>query len=206
MKIEAYAASLPQDGGKPNEDAWLIVRGEIPCVAVCDGAGNAQRAAHKTLALFEKYFKASHLEEISSFPTWNRWVRSLDSALLGATETTFVAVSVLEGRALGACAGDSRLYHWSRDGKLTIPSEGASKKRVGSGEVEPAPVHFPLQRGDVLLLLSDGAWTPLNLTALRQVVARGTTRHLSELPTSILDLAGRTGRADDMTAVVLKVL
>lgn len=206
MKIECYAASLPQDGRTINEDAWLLLRGEPLCAALCDGAGDARRAAKRALQTFEKFYKASKPEELSIFPTWSRWVKTLDSSLLGGEQSTFLAVAVLEEKIVGTCAGDSRLYKITRDGEITIPTEGASKFRLGSGRAQPFPIHLPISKGDRLLLMSDGAWTPLNLYALKKVVAKSATKHFSELPPSILDEAGKSGRADDMTVVALKVL
>jgi len=41
---------------------------------------------------------------------------------------------------------------------------------------------------------------------LQKSVMAAAARHFSEVPQAILDAAGRTGRADDMTAVVLRLL
>lgn len=205
MKIECYAASLTQEGRKINEDAWLILRGDPLCVALCDGAGDARRAAKRALQTFEKFFKQAKREEIAAFPTWSRWVKLLDSSLLGGDQSTFIAIAVLEERIFGACVGDSRLYRVTRDGEISIPSEGAVKFRLGSGRVQPFPIFLPINRGDLLLLMSDGAWTPLNLYSLKKVVIRSATGHFSELASNILEAAGKAGRADDMTVIALKV-
>ena len=206
MRIECYAASLTQEGRKVNEDAWILLRGDPLCAALCDGAGDARRAAKRALQTFEKYYKQAKLEEIAVFPTWSRWVKLLDSSLLGGDQSTFIAIAVLEGKIVGTCVGDSRLYQVTRDGKISIPSERASKFRLGSGRVQPFPIHLPINRGDLLLLMSDGAWTPLNLYALKKVLTRSATRHFSELSSSILEEAGKAGRADDMTVITLKVI
>lgn len=206
MKIECYAASLTQEGRKVNEDAWLILRGNPLCAALCDGAGDARRAAKRALQTFEKYFKLATQEEIAIFATWSRWAKLLDSSLLGGDQSTFIAIAVLEGKIVGTCAGDSRLYKVTRDGQINILSEGASKFRLGSGQVQPFPIHLQVNRGDLFLLMSDGAWTPLNLYALKKVLTRSATRHFSELASSILEEAGKAGRADDMTAITLKVI
>jgi serine/threonine protein phosphatase PrpC len=206
MNIECYAASLTQEGRKVNEDAWLLMRGDPLCAALCDGAGDARRAAKRALQTFEKLFKQATLEEIAIFPTWVRWIKLLDSSLLGGDQSTFIAIAILEGKIVGTCAGDSRLYKVTREGDISIPSEGASKFRLGSGRVQPYPIHLPVNKGDLLLLMSDGAWTPLNLYALKKVITRSATRHFSELASSILEDAGKAGRADDMTVVTLKVI
>ena len=49
MRVEYFAASLPQQGRTQNEDAFLMERGERPFAALCDGAGNAERAAKRVL-------------------------------------------------------------------------------------------------------------------------------------------------------------
>lgn len=202
MTVECYAASRRQEGHSINQDAFLITRGTVPLIALCDGAGQAQQVARRALALLERLFKEADNESVAMFPSWVRWARTIDSALLGGAESTMVAVAVLEDRIAGTCVGDSRAYLWSRDGALRILSDGAAKHRLGSGRVEPFPIHAPFGRGDVVLLLSDGAWTPLSLHGLQRLVAGAALGGFADLPGRILDAAGRTGRADDMTVVV----
>jgi hypothetical protein len=52
--------------------------------------------------------------------------------------------------------------------------------------------------------MSNGAWTPLNISQLKKVVNKTLFGHLSELPPAILDEAGKNGRADDMTVIAIK--
>jgi hypothetical protein len=82
VRPECYAASRAQEGRSANEDAFLVGRGPIPCVALCDGAGNAQRAAKRVLTLFEKLFQDSTPEQIADERVWGGWIKLLDSALL----------------------------------------------------------------------------------------------------------------------------
>lgn len=206
VRPECYAASRPQEGRGTNEDAFLIGRGPIPCVALCDGAGNAQRAAKRVLTLFEKLFQDSNPEQIADERVWGRWITLLDSALLDGTQSTFVGVALLDGIAIGTCAGDSRAYLLDREGACRILTEGASKYRLGSGEATAFPIRQPLSTGDTLLLLSDGAWTPLGPYLLTKAVLGTMGRHFSEVPAAILDAAGRTGRADDMTVVAVRLV
>jgi hypothetical protein len=51
-KPEIYGLSKAQEGKKANEDSFIILRGEIPIVSVCDGAGNAEQVAKKVLRSF----------------------------------------------------------------------------------------------------------------------------------------------------------
>lgn len=203
--IECFAATRPQQGRTQNEDAFLIGRGERPFAALADGAGNAERAAKRVLALFEKLLGEATLDEITIPETWTKWVKLLDSSLLGGTQSTFVAVAFAGKEAVGTCVGDSRAYLINREGQCRIVTDGAAKHRLGSGQAQPFPVRLTLGPGEILLLLSDGAWTPLNLYALQKVVVSAAMKHFSDVPAEILDAAGRTGRADDQTCVALRL-
>jgi hypothetical protein len=46
---------------------------------------------------------------------------------------------------------------------------------------------------DILLLMSDGAWTPLSLGLLQRTVMGAAMQYFTEIPEAILDLAGRAG-------------
>ncbi len=105
----------------------------------------------------------------------------------------------------GTCVGDSRAYLINREGQCRIVTDAAAKHRLGSGQAQPFPVRLTLGAGDILLLLSDGAWAPLNLYALQRTVMSAVVRHFADVPAAILDAAGRTGRADDMTAVAMRL-
>ena len=105
-----YAATRPQEGRTCNEDAFVIDHGAVPYAALCDGAGNALHAAKRALMLFEKLFRDSQPEQIAEESIWGRWIKLLDSSLLGGTQTTFVGIALFNGTAIGGCAGDSRAY------------------------------------------------------------------------------------------------
>ena len=203
--MELFSSSRTQDGRTSNEDAYLVGRGSMPYAALCDGSGNAGQIAKRALKILEGLLAQASIEEIELFPTWVNWTRLMDSALLGGPQSTFVAVAAIKDRAVGVCVGDSRLYHLPFGGEIQILTEEASKFRLGSGEVVPFPIHQRINRGDILLLMSDGAWTPLNLPKLRNLWSRSLSLHFSEFPAKILNEAGRSGRADDMTVVALKV-
>jgi serine/threonine protein phosphatase PrpC len=201
---ERYAATMPQEGRRANEDAFLIGHGAVPFVALADGAGNAEQAAVRVLRQFKRLFEEADADALGRFPTWQGWVKVLDSLVLGGPQSTFVGAALLEERVVGTCVGDSRAYLRDRDGRVRVLTEGASKQRLGSGRSEPFPIHERLAPSETLILLTDGAWTPLSLNRLTQVLARHALGPLSDLPSAILEAAGRTGRADDMTAVVAR--
>jgi serine/threonine protein phosphatase PrpC len=171
---------------------------------LCDGAGNAELSAKRALSFFEKLFKETNRDDMERFSTWIQWIKLLDSSLLGGNQSTFIAIAALEERYVGACVGDSRAYLRDKDGQIHLIAENAVDHRLGSGNVDPVPIYIPFNRGDVVLLMSDGAWTPLNISDLKKVINKSLFGHLSELPPAILGEAGKNGRADDMTVIAMK--
>jgi serine/threonine protein phosphatase PrpC len=198
-----FAATRPADGHSANEDAFLV-RGasDRSLLALADGAGAAEQAARRVIRRLEGLAGPAEAESLRCFPTWAGWMRLLDAELRGRAESTLVAAAVLEGRIVGSCVGDSRAYLWNREGDLRILTDGADKRRLGSGRIAPFPLHVPFAHGELLLLLSDGAWTQLSLPRLRTIISGFALGRTAELPDAILREASRTGRADDMTVVV----
>jgi serine/threonine protein phosphatase PrpC len=206
VKPECYAATRSQQGRTQNEDAFLIETADRPFAALADGAGNAERAAKRVLAMFEKLLNETPPDQITEADTWTKWVKLLDSFLLGGAQSTFLALALVANEAVGVCVGDSRAYLINREGECRIVTEGASKYRLGSGQAGAFPIRLTLRAGETVLLLSDGAWTPLNAYAVQKAVAKVAVGHFSEVPVAILDAAGRTGRADDQTCVALRLV
>jgi len=202
MRVECYAASRAKDGAVANEDAYWISRQDGRVAALCDGAGNAQQCGGRAVRLFSEVVQSGTLE-IQRFPAWTRWLKSMDASMAGGAQATFVGVAALEDRLVGAWSGDSRAYLINEHG-CRILTEDAGR-RLGSGEAEPRPIHERLAHRDVILLMSDGAWTPLQPAAIQRTVMGLTTRHLSDVPPALLDLAGAKGRIDDMTVVAIRV-
>lgn len=202
---ETSATSLRRDGGSDNEDAFLIrtVPGGL-LVALADGAGTALLAARRVLRRIERSIADAGRDELTRFGSWKRWLHLADAELQGGCESTLVAVVVLGQGLFGAAVGDSRAYLWDRDGGLTILTAEADKHRLGSGRIEPFPIHARLARREILLLLSDGAWTPLPLERCRRTIASCALGPLARLPESILAESSRYGRADDMTAIAVR--
>jgi serine/threonine protein phosphatase PrpC len=114
--IQCYGATRPQQGRSQNEDAFLIRTGDRPFAALADGAGNAERAAKRILTMFEKLLGEATPDQIEDAGTWAKWVKLLDSSLLGGAQCTFVAATVEGHEVIGIFAGDSRLYHLTQEG------------------------------------------------------------------------------------------
>jgi serine/threonine protein phosphatase PrpC len=92
------------------------------------------------------------------------------------------------------------------EGPVRLLTGSAAKARLGSGETAPAVFRDVLAPRDVLLLASDGAWTPLGTAPLERAVRSMVTRPFADLPSAVLDEASRRGRADDMTVVALRLM
>jgi len=193
-----YAASLPQPG-HANEDAFFIGRLQsAPLVAVFDGQGNAEGAAKKAARQLERLYVDSkgHLD-------WMKTVKLLDSHQMGANKSTLVAASIAEDGVCICAVGDSRVY-LIRSGQASILTEGAGKQQLGSGNITPLIKELAVQDRDLLLLMTDGAWTRFSLYVLAQTVMKNLT-NLPELPHSILKQAARGGICDDMTVAAVLV-
>jgi serine/threonine protein phosphatase PrpC len=208
MPLEAVAATLSQEGRSANEDAFAIRAGDPPWIAIADGAGNAEQAAKRVLRGFEQMAVEARADPsgaglgLAAWPTWDRGLRALDAGSAGGSESTFAGVALVDERLVGAVVGDSRVYVWRRDGALEWVSAGAGKHRLGSGGAQPFPLHLGFERGDLVLLLTDGAWSPMSTSHLQVTIARSALSPLAEVADRILALASRGGRGDDMTVVV----
>jgi serine/threonine protein phosphatase PrpC len=193
-----YAASVPQPG-RPNEDCFFVGRlSGAPLAAAFDGQGNSEGVAKKAARQLERLYTESQ-----GRLDWMKTARLLDSHLLGANKSTMVAVS-LAGDVVSICAvGDSRAY-LIRNGQANILTESASKQQLGSGSVRPLIKQFSAQDRDLVLLMTDGAWTRFSLYQLAQTVMKN-LMNLPELPNSILKQAAKGGVCDDMTVVAIVV-
>ncbi|HKS83528.1 MAG TPA: PP2C family serine/threonine-protein phosphatase [Candidatus Acidoferrales bacterium] len=208
MRLECFAASRPQQGRaeKDNEDAFLISLEDPAFAALCDGVGNPHRVAKKVLQAFQKLCRASTQHHIADPSTWTAWVRALDSGIEKEYFSTFAAVVILDTVAVGACAGNSRVFLVTREGDCRHITQGADRNTLGSGKAVPFPIRQPLQLGDTLLLLTDGAWAPLSLDLMKQIVSAEAPRHFFDVPKACLEVAARNGRTDDMTAIALRLV
>jgi len=208
MRTECFGQSRPQEGRQQtlNQDAFVIGRQPVPWMALCDGAGNAQSVARRALGLLEMRLQETPLGHLLRDDTWLRFAKGLDSALLRGPEATLVAAAVIGDQVIGVAAGDSRAYLTPFEGAVRLLSGSAAKARLGSGETAPAVFRDTLAVRDVLLLVSDGAWTPLGTAGLERAVRGMATKAFADLSSAVLDEASRRGRADDMTAVALRLL
>ncbi len=189
-----------------NQDAFLIGRSPVPWIALCDGAGNAQSVARRALVLLKARIDETPLAELLRDDTWLRWAESLDTALVGGPESTLVAAAVVGDQFIGVSAGNSRAYLVPFEGFVRLLTPSPAGARLGSGEMEPCIFRGALAARDILLLLSDGAWTPLGTFGIERSVRSMAMKTFVDLPAAVLDDASRHGRSDDMTAVALRLV
>ena len=134
---------------------------------------------------------------------WTRAAKLLDSHLLGANKSTMVVSSLVE-EVISICAvGDSRAY-LVRDGQASILTEGASKQKLGSGEIQPLIKEFGVRDRDLILLMTDGAWTHFSLHQLAQTVMKNLL-NLPDLPNSILKQSSKGSVWDAMTVAAIVI-
>lgn len=217
MKVESYAATRPQTGQSQNQDDFWISRGAFPTCGIADGSGNALKAARKVLALFSKLHadvEKSTPERLLEPDTWRNWIKLLDSSLLGGgTQSTFCAFTVggiieagkRKDVACGVAVGDSRLFVISKAGDVQIIT--GEKSRLGSGAAQAVTFKVEMESRCLLLLCTDGAYTPMPLSELQKIVVTKAVQHLSAVPIAVIERAAKYGNslADDATALVCRV-
>jgi len=127
---------------------------------------------------------------------------------MGGGQSTFVGVAVVDegkGSVVGGYAGDSRAYFIGEEGARLVTTE-SSPARLGSGKARASTITLTLQPRDVLLLMRDGAWTPLGGTyLLKKAVMKAAVEHFSAVPQAVPDFSACTGVDDDMTVVALRL-
>jgi hypothetical protein len=138
-RVECCAATRPQQGHSQNEDAFLIGRGDRPFAALCDGAGNAERAAKRVLALFEKLLNEATPDQVTAAETWTKWIKLLDSSLLGAPQSTFLVVAFAANEAVGVCVGGFASVSPEPRGPVPHPGrvQAAARERCSAAVPHP---------------------------------------------------------------------
>ena len=146
----------------------------------------------------------------------------------GGPATTLTLAMVVWPSAYIVHVGDSRVYHLrdgtlrrlTRDqtvGEVLVSEHGMPKEKaeqaglynvlasaVGALDMTPAVDFIPLQRGDALLLCTDGLTKHVNDARISEVMAGAADAEAG--CRSLIDLALAGGGSDNVTAVVARVL
>ncbi len=188
---------------------------------VCDGVGSADagaEAAQRSVKYITTNLK-SKPKSWSIEKSIHYFIESINSILYKESQVeyerselvTTLAMVVIEGNRLyGANVGDSRIY-LLRDGKLIQLSqdhtveeagyEGVLSAAIGMQEdIEPYYFENNLQKGDILLLCSDGLYTVLNEEEIVKYLPLGATRLVKTASKKVDD-----DLPDDTTAVVIEI-
>lgn len=227
MNIPASGHALPRRAGAACDDAWCLrQRGDTLVAALADGIGSSREggaAARRAVEMLVDYCLArprawSPRRALAEFSAQiNRHLHSESLERHGQPELTCTlsAVVVEGGRLYGCNVGDSPVLHWRR-GRLQTLSIAHSVAQPGmdhvltralglEATVEPHFFELELAEGDLVLLCSDGASTPLSLERLAELLSRRSTAR------TIVSSARAASEehpefADDASAVVLDIV
>lgn len=143
--------------------------------------------------------------------------------------TTLTLALILGGRVFTAHVGDSRLYVLSENGKLRLFTKDHSlvKRLVDLGEIteadaathpqrnvlyralgqtdalEPDLDQFKLDKGDLLLICSDGLWGVVDKAALKGIL-EDDGLDLDQKACVLVDAANQAGGPDNISVVLVK--
>jgi hypothetical protein len=200
MSIEVAGASRPR-AGHQNEDAWGPLQGPALGATVLDGAGEAARTALHSLQLA---FRRATLGSILAQGWWSRAAHQVDLGL--SSESTVVACAIVGGQLFGVSCGDSKVVVVEEAGAHLLTEK--ETPRLGSGRIEPEVLQERVSKGSIVVLMSDGTWNPLEVSAVERVVRAHLLRPVAEIAEALLaEASKRSGGSlvDDATVVVLRV-
>lgn len=192
-------ATRARQGRTTNGDAFHLDRGARPWVALADGgeaAGVARAVLADLTAAAPNHVAGAAAAVVAALAERLSAERSCALAVMARSEEGFV----------GAATASARLFFWQSRGENVLELAAPMSETEGE-ETARAARSFSISaaRGDVILALSDGAWRGLE-SCLAEVVAdyfSAAGAGLWGLAAALLEAAGREGRPDDMTAVVL---
>jgi serine/threonine protein phosphatase PrpC len=222
LQIEHTGFTLAKGTQLVGDDFFEVKTFEDISIAVlCDGVGSArygQEAAKRIVGYL--------IEAIGNRPrSWSieksihTFIHNINQILYRESIESYgkeemlstLVLSVIQGdRMYGANVGDSRLYLF-RDGILTqlshdhsMPDEHSShilQKAMGMEEsVDPWYFENRLERGDMILLCSDGLYDTIEQAQIKERIPTGAS--------SLVKFASKQHKEnlpDDTTAVVLKI-
>lgn len=193
-------SSVGKDGSRVSGDrgTCFTARNLDYYVILCDGMGTGEEAAQcsdETLRLLERLLRSGIAPEQA--------LRLLDSCEILRGATCFATVDLLQ---VHLCTGEAVIYKWGA--AASYYRDGEEVKRIGTattppgvgvgGEHAPERYELSLKRGEMLVLVSDGAGgmeTEANIAAFRGD---------SPQELAALLIAGMPPE-DDMTAVAISL-
>ncbi|MDD2789753.1 MAG: bifunctional protein-serine/threonine kinase/phosphatase [Sulfurimonas sp.] len=195
---------------------------DLSIAIVCDGVGSAQEgaeAAKRVTAYLINNFKIRP-KSWSIEKSIHTFIKSINAILYQESQinyerselvTTLTLVVIQGNRLYGANVGDSRVYLF-RDNRMNQLSQDHVMQEAGyenvltqaigiDKEVEPYYFENIVQKGDKILLCSDGLYTLMSEDRLTQGIDLGANALVKKASTLMED-----NLPDDTTAVVLEIL
>ena len=199
-----YACStLPKEGNTANGDSFSAEAvGERAIISLCDGSGSGRRAARlsqSTLSLIENHYRAGFGAE--------ECVESVNSFLSSRTGEDFSALDIV---SVDLSSGDSDILKAGSPATYVLHGEtvtviGGSALPVGAlDKASYSLARRRLNAGDFVVLVTDGVSDAL--PALPEVIAAHTSPNVKRMADGILAVAGETGRRDDMSVLVMRLI
>lgn len=230
-------------GQKRNTNQDYLFCSDVPVGAfpnlyiVADGMGGHKAGDHASHFAVERFVQLAEQTKqtnpVTLMRTLLNWINEevyqeaqSDEAYNGMG-TTFVAVTVIDGRGYVVNVGDSRLYHIHKDeirqvtldhslveelvrrGELTAqearrhPRKNIITRAVGvSDEILPDFFEIELEPGDYLLLCSDGLSNMIEDEELKDIV--NSDRDIDAKVRYLIDKANYYGGFDNIAAVVIQ--
>jgi tetratricopeptide (TPR) repeat protein len=201
---DVFTATRPGSPRRSSCDAFLVLREPALVVGVADGAGDAPTSARRALAQFQRMLAETQSRGRCSPEVWAGFIPVLDAHGQGEPETTFLAGGIFGCEVIGVWAGDSRAYVVPVQGPIELLTTGTGKARLGSGQARAGTFSRTMHPGDLLLLMTDGAWTPFdNMKTLEALVRGHPATQRPSLAEAIVAAAEKAGHTDDKTVVIV---
>ena len=243
MKLKSFSAT---DVGKKrdnNEDAYgFCVTSFGSLFIVCDGMGGhaaGERASAIAVKTIQEYFQSSEPNDVISVLTEsiqhanrNIWEEARNSQDLAGMGTTCVLVFITKsGETYIAHVGDSRCYHLSQKGLLSVlttdhsyvqflietgdvkpedafdhPAKNRILKALGiEADIKPTVTQEPLlfALGDLLLLCTDGLNDMLRDEEIRKILLQ--YQEAESQVTALISAALDAGGKDNVTVTIIQI-
>lgn len=232
MELEYGAYSLQGKKSRPNEDRYRLLGNKVPLVsrsgrgqlfAVFDGIGGAPKGRESAQAMWDCLVRF-----YNSADDGNVGVSAISAILVEANREIY-NWGFIPGtrRPQGGCAGTIAWFHQnelyichagdtvgyliSGDAINPLTREHGEGKYIanyfGIGEkLLIDSFSFPLNEGDVLVLVSDGVTKALSRSSIQDCVGHWVIRSAEVAARQLCELALQRGSTDDITAVVVEVV
>ncbi len=151
-----------------------------------------------------------------------------ENETLSGMATTLILVAIKDRHAFWAHSGDSRLYHFrnqkltqinhdqtfasflinegelSYDRAKTHYSQNVLEQYIGCLELRPETGEIRLDQGDMIILMSDGAYRSMDEKIMSEIFKKaGTCDRASD---HLIELSISAGGKDNITVVIAKIL